>query len=1025
MSFFTIGNLLTLGIVIAVLVLYRQLDKNNRSMDKVRKYGEKLKEELSAFIAEKEASVRDYAIELDVQQKAAKELMNRLVMTDEGLASKAEAVTRIDERITAYDTALDELMRMTGRVQENLDRIRDESAFVESSAKKITEAKGRLGDLEKGLADLEFRFERENADALERTMEAAIAAVKSTISDMQASAETIERQVEDHREAVAKVEHQRAANLAKDIDTINKILREAVEKAGVRADKMEETALVKLKEQALERTHRFKDEIEDKLKMLQESAKTRILEVQGYVKTYKDEWRNETSEIEVKQRAYKEEWKKDVQELNALAKNQKEEWKKTTAETDTELRKTLGDLNAAIGDIQKKVDESMAAIDKQIRKTAESAEHKALEAAESKLEIYRTAQSEEFRRLETISNDIVQLDAELRRYMQETEKRVLDDFSHFEKDSAASRSSAASEFANAVSAIKADMDGLEKELNVLKNRAYENVSEKLKIFEDDFFGDLSKRSDAIDSRLDEWKAGIDTALAELGEAGTAERKILEQNFTESLKSRFSDMDGRIVAELEHLKAETNAFEEGIREQMAQADQSLESLREQVNRDLEEARNTAAAMVKTEVGRYELSMTESLKRSQRDLESTVKEIADQVENRNTEITSLLDETRKDVADWKVKFTAQLREADDSVDEAKRKARELANEAEDRLAAVRTSIEGVRGEAETYRTEIFSRTEEQVRTLEMAIKDADRQIKEFINQTKLFDQAELLKTELERRIEDLKSDISRLDHQRAEAGELEIQFVKIKRLEDEVNAKMTRFLSEKRRIELMEADFNRLLTTSQAVEEKLVQVSNEDDTLQSLQVQLRHLNDAISDTEEKYLRIEKKSQAMDMTNDGIDRNFKILQETESKVKRFDESLSRMQSDMEGIQFVMGNLTKENEKIKLTQDKLSELDNSLVDIEKRIETMQVAREWLARTESRLEEVAKQAQDYVKLLGDLIKGEAKKGAPKDRGAPPIGTRETVTKLAHQGWKVDEIARAVNLSRGEVELILEISPKD
>jgi hypothetical protein len=90
-----------------------------------------------------------------------------------------------------------------------------------------------------------------------------------------------------------------------------------------------------------------------------------------------------------------------------------------------------------------------------------------------------------------------------------------------------------------------------------------------------------------------------------------------------------------------------------------------------------------------------------------------------------------------------------------------------------------------------------------------------------------------------------------------------------------------------------------------------------------------------------------------------------------------------------------------------------------------MQVAREWLARAESRLAEVSKQAQDYVKLMGDLIKGETKKGMPQDRGAPPIGTRETVTKLAHQGWKVDEIARAVGLSKGEVELILEISPKD
>jgi hypothetical protein len=34
------------------------------------------------------------------------------------------------------------------------------------------------------------------------------------------------------------------------------------------------------------------------------------------------------------------------------------------------------------------------------------------------------------------------------------------------------------------------------------------------------------------------------------------------------------------------------------------------------------------------------------------------------------------------------------------------------------------------------------------------------------------------------------------------------------------------------------------------------------------------------------------------------------------------------------------------------------------------------------------------------------------------------VRKLARQGWSVDEIARAVKVSRGEVELILELGAK-
>ncbi|QQO09028.1 SpiroCoCo family coiled-coil protein [Breznakiella homolactica] len=985
MSFFTVGNLLTLGIVALVLILYRQLDKNNRSLEKMRKYGEKLKEELGAFVAEKEAAVRDYSVELDVQQKSAKELMKRLVVTDDELAGKAEAVARIDERINSYDASLEELMRMTGRVQENLSRIKDESAFVENAVKRVGDAKSRLESLEKDLSELELRFERENSEALERATEAVTAAVRSAVSDLQASAETIERQVEDHREAVDKIEQQRAASLARDMDIINKTLKEAVERAGSRADKMEEAAFGKLKEQALERSRRFQSAVEEKLKDYQESAKSKVLEVQGLIKTYKDEWKTDHAELETKQKAYRDEWKKDVQELNALAKNQKDTWKKDMAE----------------------------------------AERKALEEADSRLEEYRSAQAEQFRMIEALSDDVGRLDGELRRSMQETESRVRQDFGLFEQDSAATRDRVSAEFAASVGRLKTDMDGLEQELNALKTRAYENVSEKLQLFEDDFFADLTKRSTEIDQRLTEWKTSMDTSLAEIAGESIAQRRNLELSFNEELKQRLSDESDRIVAELEHLKAETGAFEEGIREIMDQTDRSLLSLKEQISRDLEDARTGAENAVKSEIRRYELSMAENLKQSQREMEAAVKEIADQVEQRNTEISGMLDASRMEIETWQANYVTQLREAESTVDEARRRARDLVNESDDRLASVRAAIQEVQDEADSHRNEIFSRTEEQAKTLDSAIRDADRRIKEFIAQTKLFDQADELKADLERRIEDLKDDLNRLDQRRSEAAELEGQFVKIKRLEDEVNAKMTRFLSEKRRIELMEADFNRLLQTSQAVEEKLTQVSSSDDILQAMQVQLRRLDDAMADTEEKYQRMEKKNQILDMTNDGIDRNFKVLQETEDALRDTRSGVERLFTDLESIRASVDVLAKENEKAQSAADKISDLDDLLKHIESRIESMQVAREWLARAETRLEEVSKQAQEQVKIMGTLFKNEGRKGSAKDRGAPPIGTRETVVKLAHQGWSVDEIARAVKLSKGEVELILEIAPKD
>lgn len=45
---FSIGNLITLLIVIVVLIVYRQIDRNNRSLDKVKRYSDKIKGDSTA-----------------------------------------------------------------------------------------------------------------------------------------------------------------------------------------------------------------------------------------------------------------------------------------------------------------------------------------------------------------------------------------------------------------------------------------------------------------------------------------------------------------------------------------------------------------------------------------------------------------------------------------------------------------------------------------------------------------------------------------------------------------------------------------------------------------------------------------------------------------------------------------------------------------------------------------------------------------------------------------------------------------
>ncbi|MDR1909454.1 MAG: hypothetical protein LBQ35_06030, partial [Spirochaetaceae bacterium] len=650
-------------------------------------------------------------------------------------------------------------------------------------------------------------------------------------------------------------------------------------------------------------------------------------------------------------------------------------------ETDSRLQRSLdgtaGRLEAAIGETDSGLQESLdgtrsrleAALEEtgqRLRKSIEDMAlktgQKALEESDRRIEDYRTAQALQFRNLEQAADDVARLEGELRRVMEETEDRVRQDFALFESAAAGERSAAQAAFDEAAEGLRGKLAQIERDVEALKSRAYENVSEKLNLFEEDFAGDLVRRGDAIQEKLDAWQEAQGRILLETGEGLSARWQQLELSLTEDIKTRLAEQRDRMEAELERLKTEADAFETGIRDRMAQGDESLESFKAQITENLAGARSAADAQVKTELGRFSLSMAENLKHARRELE-----------------------------EWQEGISAQIKETTQVMEDLRRKSLEFSTDSDERLASVRSSIAGV-----------------------------NRQIQEFVDQTGLFDQAEKLKTELERRIEDLRGDMDGLDQRRAEAAELENQFTRIKRLEDEVNAKMTRFLSEQRRIELMEADFNRLLQTSQAVEEKLGEVSSSDDLLQAIQVQLRKINDALAETEEKYNRVEKKNQTLETINLGVDRNFKALRETEGSLKALTADLGSLRTEQEQLRQSLEELRSGNEQARAAAERLSFMEQDLSTIEERIKAMQVAREWIAQAETRMQNLNHDMQDQIKLMGEITREE---GDGPLRGSNPesIATRENVHKLHRQGWKDEEIAKTLRLSIGEVKLILEV----
>ena len=106
----------------------------------------------------------------------------------------------------------------------------------------------------------------------------------------------------------------------------------------------------------------------------------------------------------------------------------------------------------------------------------------------------------------------------------------------------------------------------------------------------------------------------------------------------------------------------------------------------------------------------------------------------------------------------------------------------------------------------------------------------------------------------------------------------------------------------------------------------------------------------------------------------------------------------------------------------EKIESVDVALNDLNSKMDNLKQARGWLAATETRLKEISSESEAQLKLMADLFKGE--KPERNESGSPSISVQENVLKLSRQGWKNSEIAKALNLSLGEVDLILEYSDK-
>ena len=761
---------------------------------------------------------------------------------------------------------------------------------------------------------------------------------------------------------------------------------------------------------------------------------------------------------------------------------------------DTHYSSLDGKLESGVLRLDTGIDELRGKVDDFL----ENRESELLEGIEIRQDQYRRTVESRFESIEEFIRDMDSLAESLKASQKQTLADIESTFSQFDQDLTERRNVEREHLEEEAAAMRQEMVNLEQGLDDLKARAYDNVTEKLQVFEDEFFADLKTRDGAMRAAMEEWRGNAENELAELAQRATRERDEVERRYANDLKQRLTDLQTRIFGQFDGFQDQVDGFRDTLNDQIRGADETLLGLREELSARIARERDSASVEFQKAMEIHERDVAEKFTRSGKEISQRLTAFAGDIETRHRELSAAFQSARDEMSQWRERMAIQKDDAlrtvqeqlallsddvseriaeirdeyagkteqlilesgeeranlrreinslEDNVNrlsteveqnskesleslhqagenflfEFRKSSREARDEGERKIKELRQALQDAREKSELHRQEMTDQVEGEYQRIMRNLEEIDKRQREFVAESRVFERADEMKVALEADIAELLRQQEVVGAHREEIQGIQEDYQRAISLYDEVSTKLSRFLSEQQKVENLEGKIARIGGLSESVDLKLSQMTEAHDALQDLQVRLRQMEDLHEDLGGRYQRLAEKSNVLDAATKGVDENFQRMTELEQRQKDISLQLPPLLEALAAAEGRQQQLEQDRAKIEHVSNKAAAVDSTLEELDKRLEDLGKAREWLARTETRLEEINTEAQQKVRLLGTLAKREG--GTRKSAGSPDMSTREVVVKLAREGWNSEEIARTTKLSRGEVELILELTP--
>ena len=257
--------------------------------------------------------------------------------------------------------------------------------------------------------------------------------------------------------------------------------------------------------------------------------------------------------------------------------------------------------------------------------------------------------------------------------------------------------------------------------------------------------------------------------------------------------------------------------------------------------------------------------------------------------------------------------------------------------------------------------------------------------------------------------------------------------LKRDEGDISAKVRQLKSEKKLVQDIAKNAEQAIGLITVVDEKIKLIGEERDLLEKIESGMRDLDN-------RFDALKKKAEALATREKDIEVSIETITKTKDFIAKLEQradllntnlvELREREDDLKDKVAIIGektgSLLNYENRIEDVLSKFTQMDSLVADIEERSKQLQSTREWLARTESRLTNLTKEAERLVQEMSGTGTRSSQGSDVDDR--PTLLSKEseskvkTVLTLFEQKWTIPEICKVTKMSRGEVELILELN---